>query len=199
MNRLRMSIAIALMAAVVALATWNHSFLRSVTDRFASPAAASDLPGGAGLDAASRPRTPIAAATDAEAQPDRSQTLRAKVSAHLDDTILVDGDGFTLYRSSRDSARPPTSACRGECTNTWRPVIAAEVAADQERVRLRGVDPAVVGSNLRADGSRQLTIAGWPVYRFRGDHRPGATDGHCVDGFSAITPEGDTVMQIRVW
>jgi predicted lipoprotein with Yx(FWY)xxD motif len=37
-------------------------------------------------------------------------------------TVVVDGQGFTLYRFDKDSAKPPTSNCSGDCASKWPPV-----------------------------------------------------------------------------
>jgi predicted lipoprotein with Yx(FWY)xxD motif len=43
----------------------------------------------------------------------------------------------------------------------------------------------------RPDGASQLTINGWPVYRFSGDKTPGATTGQGVGTvWFAVTPDG---------
>jgi predicted lipoprotein with Yx(FWY)xxD motif len=104
-------------------------------------------------------------------------------------TLVVDADGLTLYRSDRDSANPPTSRCAGACTELWKP----ELAVDTDRP-VAGIDPAIVGTVVRPDGTRQLTIAGWPIYRFAKDVRPGDVAGQCKGGFFAVTPTGGRSM-----
>ena len=49
-----------------------------------------------------------------------------------------------------------------------------------------------VGTINRSDGTIQLTLGGWPVYRFSGDPQPGATSGQGNGGgeWAAVTPEG---------
>src|SRR3712207_6871233 len=37
---------------------------------------------------------------------------------------------------------------------------------DPASVQLQGVDPSLVGSVIRKDGTEQLTLGGWPVYTF---------------------------------
>ncbi|MFD3659521.1 SCO0930 family lipoprotein [Streptomyces sp. NPDC058659] len=98
--------------------------------------------------------------------------------------VVADGKGFTLYRFDNDTAGPSTSACAGDCAKTWPPVPAGSTQPG-------GVDGSRVGSFQRADGVRQLTIAGWPVYRFAKDTAPGQTNGQGVGGtWFAVTPDG---------
>lgn len=101
--------------------------------------------------------------------------------------VVVDGLGWTLYRFDDDTAQPPTSNCAGDCATTWPPVLAEPGTP----LTVEGVDQAAIGTITRADGGVQLTIAGWPVYRYAADSAPGATDGHGVgEKWFAITPEG---------
>jgi predicted lipoprotein with Yx(FWY)xxD motif len=84
---------------------------------------------------------------------------------------VMTSDGFTLYRYAKDRATPPTSACTGTCVASWSPV-----AADQAPVPY-AVDAKLLGSVVRPDGSKQLTVAGWPVYRYVKDTAPGFVNG----------------------
>lgn len=112
--------------------------------------------------------------------------LTANSTAQLG-AVVVDGLGWTLYRFDDDTAEPPTSNCAGDCATTWPPVLAEPGTP----LTVEGVDQAAIGTLTRADGGVQLTIAGWPVYRFAADAAPGATDGHGVgEKWFAVTPEG---------
>ncbi|GAA3507366.1 SCO0930 family lipoprotein [Streptomyces showdoensis] len=98
--------------------------------------------------------------------------------------VVVDAAGFTLYRFDKDTASPSSSACAGDCAKAWPPVPAAGTQPG-------GVDASRTGSVRRADGLTQLTVAGWPVYRFAKDTAPGQTNGQGVGGtWFAVTPEG---------
>jgi predicted lipoprotein with Yx(FWY)xxD motif len=115
-------------------------------------------------------------------------TLRAKPTRQHG-TLVVDAAGMTLYRSDKDSASPPTSRCAGACAKLWKPV--SPTVAD---LWAAGIDQSIVGTVARADGTRQLTLAGWPVYRFVKDARPGDVAGQCKGGFFAVTPQGGKSM-----
>jgi predicted lipoprotein with Yx(FWY)xxD motif len=103
--------------------------------------------------------------------------------------ILTDGSGHLLYRSDADRADPPTSSCTDECAQTWIPVTAPP---DQE-LDLAGVKQELVGRLQRPDGSSQLTLAGWPLYRNRDDDGSLATAGqNGADGsWFVVTPKGE--------
>ncbi|MFD7256136.1 SCO0930 family lipoprotein [Streptomyces sp. NPDC059874] len=89
---------------------------------------------------------------------------------------VTDGDGLTLYRFDKDTAKPPKSACDGDCAKAWPPVAADDATAGE------GIEAGLLGSVARADGTRQLTLAGWPVYRYAKDTAPGEALGEGVGG-----------------
>lgn len=99
--------------------------------------------------------------------------------------VLTDSAGFTLYRFDKDTAEPPKSSCDGDCAKAWPPVPAegAEAAT--------GVDKALLGEVTRSDGTKQLTIGGWPMYRYAKDTKAGDTNGQGVGGtWFASAPNG---------
>src|SRR5689334_8758221 len=38
-------------------------------------------------------------------------------------TVLVDQEGYTLYRFDEDSAKPPEATCVDECAEKWPPFV----------------------------------------------------------------------------
>lgn len=130
-----------------------------------------------------RPEPPAAAVN-----PDNRGDGVALATSELDGlgTVVTDQRGMTLYRFERDSARPPTSNCDGDCARQWPPVLGESVSTT-----VRGVDRAMIGTVTRRDGGTQLTLNGWPLYRFAKDTAPGEARGQGVGGtWYAITPEG---------
>jgi len=105
-------------------------------------------------------------------------------------TVVVDGTGYTLYRFDKDKPKPSKSNCNGSCATQWPPVLVAS-ADEAKAVKLDGVDAGAVGTVKRADGKLQLTIGGWPVYRYSGDKAAGETTGQGVGKvWFAVTPAG---------
>ncbi|WP_406276606.1 SCO0930 family lipoprotein [Streptomyces sp. NBC_00191] len=99
--------------------------------------------------------------------------------------VVTDSAGFTLYRFDKDTASPPKSNCEGECAKTW-PVVAAGGASAAP-----GVDPSLIGEVTRSDGTKQLTIGGWAMYRYAKDAKPGDAKGQGVGGtWFASAPDG---------
>ncbi|TQK50585.1 putative lipoprotein with Yx(FWY)xxD motif [Streptomyces sp. SLBN-118] len=99
--------------------------------------------------------------------------------------VVTDSAGFTLYRFDKDTASPPKSNCEGQCAKTW-PVVAAGGASAAP-----GIDPSLIGEVTRSDGSKQLTIGGWAMYRYAKDTKPGDAKGQGVGGtWFASAPDG---------
>ncbi|MFF3445932.1 SCO0930 family lipoprotein [Streptomyces sp. NPDC002667] len=120
----------------------------------------------------------------AAAQPEAAGKLSVTESVKLG-KVLTDGAGFTLYRFDKDTAEPPKSSCDGACATAWPPVPAAGAEA------ATGVDKALLGEVTRSDGTKQLTIGGWPMYRFAKDTKAGDTNGQNVGGtWFASAPNG---------
>ncbi|MEU0680164.1 MULTISPECIES: hypothetical protein [Streptomyces] len=100
-------------------------------------------------------------------------------------SMVTDDKGMTLYRSDTDQADPPMSMCTGECAKTWMPVMA------QGDVQMMGVEKSLLGTVDRSDGMKQLTLGGWPLYRYMGDTKAGQMNGQAKDDqWFAITPSG---------
>ena len=79
------------------------------------------------------------------------------------------------------------STCADDFAKKWPPVLATPGSP----LTVEGVPQEAVGTMNRPDGSIQLTLGGWPVYRFAGDTQPGATTGQGVNGtWAAVTPDG---------
>jgi predicted lipoprotein with Yx(FWY)xxD motif len=112
-------------------------------------------------------------------------SLIAKKVSNLG-SVVTDRDGMTLYRFDKDTSNPPASTCEGQCAQTWPPVTTTAT-----QIHLEGVDQNLVGTIARKDGSVQLTLGGWPLYRFAKDAAPGEVKGQGVNNvWYATTPEG---------
>ncbi|KUL36336.1 SCO0930 family lipoprotein [Streptomyces regalis] len=99
--------------------------------------------------------------------------------------LLTDSAGLTLYRFDKDTADPAKSNCDGDCAKKWPPVPADDATAGT------GIDKALLGSVTRSDGTKQLTVDGWPAYRFAKDVNAGDVNGQGVGGtWYALAPDG---------
>ena len=90
--------------------------------------------------------------------------------------VLTDKDGMTLYRFDKDTAKPPKSNCNDDCAKTWPPMLATG------DVDVQGVDKSLVSKVTRADGTEQVTVGGWALYRYAKDAKAGDATGQGVGG-----------------
>jgi predicted lipoprotein with Yx(FWY)xxD motif len=88
--------------------------------------------------------------------------------------VIEDSKGFVLYRFDKDTANPPTSNCVDKCALIWPPVLTNGTPV------ISGVDPSLVGTVARPDGTMQVTLAGWPLYNFSNEKEPGKWAGQAV-------------------
>ena len=128
-------------------------------------------------------------APDAAVQPDAAApgdgsaaaaTLELATSATLG-SYLTDGNGRALYLYSKDfpaasgaAASTAVSNCSGGCLTAW-PVFHADAIAPGP-----GLKAADFGELTRADGSKQTTFHGWPLYYFASDTQASDTKGEGV-------------------
>jgi predicted lipoprotein with Yx(FWY)xxD motif len=134
---------------------------------------------------------PLPVVDDGEVAP--GITLSSAEVAKLGE-VVTDQHGRTLYRSEKDKASPSVSNCTGDCATKWPPVIVDDPAA----VKLDDIDKSLVGTVARADGTQQLTLAGYPLYRFVKDSRAGDINGQGVDGtWFASTPQGKKAREVK--
>lgn len=99
-------------------------------------------------------------------------------------SVVTDEKGMTLYSYGKDQADPSKWTCAGSCIKTWTPVIV------NDSVQTSGVDKSLLGT-VHRNGEKQLTLAGWPLYRYVGDTAAGQVNGQGKDKeWYAITPSG---------
>jgi predicted lipoprotein with Yx(FWY)xxD motif len=119
----------------------------------------------------------------AGAPPGRTTGLIMPMPSSLGE-IVTDDYHFTLYWYAKDTTLPPRATCTGACALHWPPVLV------ERTVTYAGGDQSLIGTVTRDDGTKQLTLAGRPLYRFSGD-RAGDTKGHNVDGvWFVAAPDG---------
>jgi predicted lipoprotein with Yx(FWY)xxD motif len=109
-------------------------------------------------------------------------------------TILVDKKGRTVYVFMAD--KKGVSNCTGQCLQYWPAVVApAKLPAS-----LPGVT-GKLGVIVRKDnGTRQLTMNGWPLYLYAGDTKPGMIAGQGSNGGGAlwwvVGPNGKKITKV---
>ncbi len=109
-------------------------------------------------------------------------------------TVLVDGQGITLYLFATDVRGEP-SRCYDICAVQWPPdLLPAGVTAP---VAGPGVDASMLGTVPRSDGSTQITYHGWPLYFWPPDRAPGKATGQALTNAGGrwwvVSPAGDAI------
>lgn len=84
--------------------------------------------------------------------------------------VLANARSLTLYRALREGE--DAARCPDPCASLWQPFL----LADSDR------PAAPFGAVQRADGARQWSYAGHPLYLWRGDQHAGDVTGDGVDG-----------------
>ncbi len=95
-------------------------------------------------------------------------------------TVLVDSKGMTLYYFEKDKKGSGKSTCSGACAAGWPPLITGG-----EPEAMSGVNASMLGTIERSDGTMQVTYAGWPLYTFVEDKKPGEDNGTDSKAFGA--------------
>lgn len=91
-------------------------------------------------------------------------------------TILVNAEGHTLYMFVPDRHRKVT--CTNECATVWPPVMLPDGSTAKAG---SGARPALLGSAPDPSGGRVATYAGWPLYTYVSDIRPGRAAGQALN------------------
>ena len=148
---------------------------------------ASQVPGAASI-------SPAAAAVSSAAVSSPADQAKAAAPAALAQVgsfgqVLVGANGNTLYAFTKDV--DGVSTCFDACAAAWPAVIVTPGFAPPV-----GVDPSLVTTVDRPDGSKQLKIGKWPLYFYAGDGGPGESNGQGVGGVWFV--EGATASSSRV-
>jgi len=104
--------------------------------------------------------------------------------------VLVDSKDMTLYYFEKDKKGSGKSACSGACASAWPPLTTGGAAK-----ATGGAQASQLGTIKRGDGTTQVTYAGWPLYTFVEDKKPGEDNGTDSKAFGAswypLHPNGE--------
>jgi predicted lipoprotein with Yx(FWY)xxD motif len=104
--------------------------------------------------------------------------------------VLVDSKGMTLYYFQKDKKGSGKSACSGACASAWPPLTTTGKPQPSN-----GSSASMLGTIERSDGTTQVTYAGWPLYTFVEDKKPGEDNGTDSKAFGAswypLHPNGE--------
>lgn len=136
------------------------------------------------------PTTPAvtAAATAAPAtQAAAGITLAVATDATLG-THVTGANGMSLYIFTKDTGT--TSACTGQCAANWPALTVSALSGVAAGTGVTGALGTITGS----DGKLQVTLAGHPLYYFKGDSAAGDINGQGInDVWYLAGPDGSLV------
>ena len=106
-------------------------------------------------------------------------------------TIVVDGKGMTAYAFDKDTPGSGKSACTGECVEEW-----PAITSSSDKPKVDGVT-GEVGTITGADGAKQVTLEGMPLYTYHDDSDVGDTNGQGKEGgiWWVVSPDGEKIMK----
>ena len=108
--------------------------------------------------------------------------------------ILTTARGFTLYMFSRDKRNKDVCVKIQDCTTVW-PLVTSK----SKPVAGPGVKSRLLGTIKLANGSRQVTYNGWPLYTYIGDSKPGQANGQAknLNGglWYVLSPAGKVIKK----
>jgi predicted lipoprotein with Yx(FWY)xxD motif len=99
-----------------------------------------------------------------------------KVETTMAGKVLANPHGMTVYYYTGDKPGSGVSSCTGSCATAWPPVVAP--VQSPKGVKLAGPLSAII----RPGGVRQVTVNGYPIYRYAGDKKPGQATGNGSGG-----------------
>jgi predicted lipoprotein with Yx(FWY)xxD motif len=133
---------------------------------------------------------PYGSAVKASAPNTTAGSAKVSVANSRLGRILVSGGGHTLYLFEKDKNR--RSACSGQCATYWPPLL-----THGKPVAGAGAKQSLLGVARRANGSKQVTYVGHPLYRFVLDSKPGQTKGEDLQdfggGWEVLSPAGKKI------
>ena len=142
-----------------------------------STTATTSAGGSAGTSAASAsPSAASSATASAGASSSTASTaVDLKTASSSAGTIVVDGKGMSVYFFTKDTKGSGTSACTGACLAQWPPVTTTSATPTAEGIT------GALGTITTADGRKQVTLEGLPLYYFAKDTKAGDILGQGVN------------------
>jgi predicted lipoprotein with Yx(FWY)xxD motif len=135
-----------------------------------------------------------AAATGASSASNASVTVSA-ASVPGVGSVLVNGNGRTLYVLESEKGGKVTCTATGGCTTVWPPAVLP--AGMSHGIAGSGVQASLLGTVMSPAGDHRVTYGGWPLYTFEGDSGSGTAKGQGVkDAFGVwwvLSPSGTPV------
>ncbi len=103
-------------------------------------------------------------------------TFTIKVGSSKLGKIVINGRGMSAYFYDLDKANSGRSACSGACLKYWPPILSST-----SKPNVFGLS-GHISTIATAQGKRQVTINGRPLYTFSRDRVPGDINGQGFEG-----------------
>jgi predicted lipoprotein with Yx(FWY)xxD motif len=171
--------------------TFAAATLATVGLAFAGCGSSSSKTEAGGYSSAATSASQKAAATTSSSS-SSAATGTAVTTVHTSlGTVLAAGPKrLTVYLFAADTGA--ASTCSGACAQVWPPVTTSGAPKAEG-----GAVAANLGTITRADGTKQLTYKGHPLYYYVSDQQSGETTGQGVNGFGApwyvLSPSGSEI------
>lgn len=131
------------------------------------------------------PSSSAAASPSATSKPSTSASSLAVMKTSLGSAI-TDAKGNSLYLFDSDVQNSGASTCYDDCATLWPPLLTTTATPDATGVTGK------LGTITRTDGTKQVTVNGWPVYYYADDKAPGDVNGQAFkDVWWLLTPAGE--------
>jgi len=135
--------------------------------------------------------------TSANSSPSNSGTAVATTNVNGVGTVLVKGDGRTLYILTSEKGGKLTCTDDNGCTKVWPDVELPH--GTTHATAGSGAQASLLGTVKAKDGSLYVTYAGYPLYTYSGDSGNGQANGQGIKSFGgtwwAISPSGALVTK----
>jgi predicted lipoprotein with Yx(FWY)xxD motif len=94
--------------------------------------------------------------------------------------VMAEASGLVVYTYAKDT-KGGTPTCTGSCASVWAPVTGVPKAGPADNF------PGTFGLVTAADGVKQITYNGYPLYLYKGA-APLSTKGNGIDGVWHVVP-----------
>jgi predicted lipoprotein with Yx(FWY)xxD motif len=107
-------------------------------------------------------------------------------------TVLVNGNGRTLYLLTSEKGGTLTCTDDNGCTKVWPDTELP--SGTTQPIAGSGIDASKLSTIKAASGNLYITYAGWPLYTYSGDTGPGQAKGQGIVSFGGtwwvLSPAG---------
>ena len=135
----------------------------------------------AGLLAGAAVSSAVAGAQTPQGSAHAAKAAKLQVRSTSLGKILVDSQGFTVYRFTKDGRNKDTCVTTSGCAEVWPPLTTSG-----RPIAGGGVKASLLSMIKLTGGGKQVTYAGHPLYYFIQDKAAGDAKGQAINGFGGL-------------